>query len=143
MKDTFIPAQNLRATKWCVLNAKNKTLGRLATEISKILTGKKKSTYTPFISTGDCVIVLNAEKIIMSANKDKQKIYRNHSGRPGGMRIKTFLEIQQDSPKKIVFNAIKGMLPKSAFGRAIYKNLKVYKGNYHNHISQVPKLVNL
>lgn len=143
MKDTFIPTQNSTTKNWCLIDAEKKTLGRLATTISRILSGKEKTIYTPFILTGDAVIVINAEKIILSANKDKQKLYRNHSGRPGGMRVRTFKNVQQCCPEKIILKAVKGMLPKRAFGREIYKNLKVYKGNLHHHKAQTPKLLSL
>lgn len=143
MKDTFIPANNSRTKQWFVINAENKTLGRLATEISKFLLGKTKVTYTPFLDTGAHVIILNGEKIVLSANKERQKIYRTHSGRPGGMRVETFSKLQQSLPKKIILNAIKGMLPKKVFGREIYKNLNVYKGNQHPHRAQTPKLLHL
>jgi large subunit ribosomal protein L13 len=141
MKDTFIPSQNSITKIWYLIDAENKTLGRLASKISKILIGKEKSTYTPYISTGDSIIVINAEKINLSANKDKQKIYRNHSGRPGGMHITTFINMKKKCPEKIIFNAVKGMLPKSRFGRLIFNNLKVYKKNSHPHKAQKPKLL--
>ena len=87
MKDTFIPSKNYITKKWYVIDAKDQTLGRLASKVSKILIGKEKITYTPFLDTGDNIIVINAEKISVTGNKENQKLYRNHSGRPGGMRI--------------------------------------------------------
>ena len=102
MKDTFVPSQNYVTKKWYVINAENQTLGRLATKISTILTGKKKISYTPFLETGDNVIIINAEKITISGNKSIQKLYRNHSGRPGGMRIETFSKLQQRRPEKLL-----------------------------------------
>jgi len=143
MKDTFVPSQNYVTKKWYVINAENKTLGRLATKISTILTGKKKISYTPFLETGDNVIIINAEKITISGNKSIQKLYRNHSGRPGGMRIETFSKLQQRRPEKIIEHAVKGMLPKNALGRKIYTNLKIYKGITHPHEAQTPELLNL
>jgi|TARA_B110000971_G_scaffold198516_1_gene215184 large subunit ribosomal protein L13 len=143
MKDTFVPSQNYVTKKWYVINAENQTLGRLATKISTILTGKKKISYTPFLETGDNVIIINAEKITISGNKSIQKLYRNHSGRPGGMRIETFSKLQQRRPEKIIEHAVKGMLPKNALGRKIYTNLKIYKGITHPHEAQTPELLNL
>jgi len=143
MKDTFVPSQNYVTKKWYVINAENQTLGRLAKKISTILTGKKKISYTPFLETGDNVIIINAEKITISGNKSIQKLYRNHSGRPGGMRIETFSKLQQRRPEKIIEHAVKGMLPKNALGRKIYTNLKIYKGITHPHEAQTPELLNL
>jgi large subunit ribosomal protein L13 len=143
MKDTFIPSKNFIAKKWYIIDAKDQTLGRLASNISKILVGKDKSTYTPFLDNSDYIIVINAEKINISGKKEKQKLYRNHSGRPGGMRIETFSQLRQRRPEKIIEHAVKGMLPKGSLGRKIYTNLKVYKGDQHPHGAQTPKLLNL
>jgi large subunit ribosomal protein L13 len=143
MKDTFIPSKNFIAKKWYIIDAKDQTLGRLASNISKILVGKDKSTYTPFLDNSDYIIVINAEKINISGKKEKQKLYRNHSGRPGGMRIETFSQLRQRRPEKIIEHAVKGMLPKGSLGRKIYTNLKVYKGDQHPHGAQTPELLNL
>ena len=143
MKDTFIPSPNFIAKKWYIIDAKDQTLGRLASNISKILVGKDKSTYTPFLDNSDYIIVINAEKINISGKKEKQKLYRNHSGRPGGMRIETFSQLRQRRPEKIIEHAVKGMLPKGSLGRKIYTNLKVYKGDRHPHGAQTPELLNL
>ena len=114
MKDTFIPSKNFINKKWYVIDAKNQTLGRLATKVSQILVGKEKSIYTPFLDTGDYIIVINAEKIHVSGKKEKQKIYRNHSGRPGGMRTESLEKLRERRPEKIIEHAVKGMLPKGA-----------------------------
>lgn len=143
MKDTFVPSKNFISKKWYVIDASNQTLGRLATKISKILIGKEKITYTPFLNTGDNIIVINAEKINVNGKKETQKLYRNHSGRPGGMRVETLANLRQRKPEKIIEHAIKGMLPKGPLGREIYTNLKVYKGNQHPHAAQNPELLNL
>jgi large subunit ribosomal protein L13 len=143
MKDTFIPSKNFIHKKWYVIDANNQTLGRLATKISKILIGKEKITYTPFLETGDSIIVINAEKIIVSGKKENQKLYKNHSGRPGGMRVENFSKLQQRKPEKIIEHAVKGMLPKGPLGRKIYTNLKVYKGDQHPHMAQTPELLNI
>jgi large subunit ribosomal protein L13 len=141
MKDTFIPSKNFINKKWYVIDAKNQTLGRLATKVSQILVGKEKSIYTPFLDTGDYIIVINAEKIHVSGKKEKQKIYRNHSGRPGGMRTESLEKLRERRPEKIIEHAVKGMLPKGALGRKLYTNLKVYKGEQHPHDAQTPELL--
>jgi large subunit ribosomal protein L13 len=143
MKDTFIPSQNFINKKWYIIDAKDITLGRLATKISTILIGKEKIGYTPFLSMGECIIIINAEKINVSGRKENQKVYKNHSGRPGGIKIETFLKLRERQPEKIIQHAVKGMLPKGALGRKIYTNLHVYKGNQHPHIAQTPELLKL
>lgn len=143
MKDTFIPSKNYILKKWYIIDAQNQTLGRLSTKISQILMGKEKPTFTPFLETGDNIIVINAEKINVTGNKEKQKLYRNHSGRPGGMRVESFSKLCERRPEKIIEHAVKGMLPKGPLGRRIYTNLKVYKGSEHPHIAQTPELLNL
>lgn len=143
MKDTFIPSKTYIQKKWYIIDAQDQTLGRLATKISQVLIGKEKTTFTPFLETGDNIIVINAEKINVTGNKEKQKLYRNHSGRPGGMRIESFSNLRQRRPEKIIEHAVKGMLPKGPLGRKIYTNLKVYKGSEHPHTAQTPELLNL
>jgi large subunit ribosomal protein L13 len=143
MKDTFIPSKTYIQKKWYIIDAQDQTLGRLATKISQVLIGKKKTTFTPFLETGDNIIVINAEKINVTGNKEKQKLYRNHSGRPGGMRVESFSNLRQRRPEKIIEHAVKGMLPKGPLGRKIYTNLKVYKGSEHPHTAQTPELLNL
>ena len=124
MKDTFVPSKNFISKKWYVIDASNHTLGRLVTKISKILIGKEKTTYTPFLDTGDNIIVINAEKINVNGKKETQKLYRNHSGRPGGMRVEKLTNLRQRKPEKIIENAVKGMLPKGPLGREMFRNLK-------------------
>ena len=143
MKDTFIPSKSFINKKWFLIDATNQTLGRLASKISHILVGKEKSLYTPFLDTGDYIIIINAEKISLSGKKEKEKIYRNHSGRPGGMRTESLEKLRQRRPEKIIEHAVKGMLPKGALGRKIYTNLKVYKGSEHPHDAQTPELLTL
>ena len=143
MKDTFIPSKNFINKKWYLIDAENQTLGRLATKISRVLIGKEKAMYTPFLDTGDYIIVINAEKISLSGKKEKQKIYRNHSGRPGGMRTETLEKLRERRPEKIIEHAVKGMLPKGPLGRKLYTNLKVYKGDQHPHDAQTPELLKL
>lgn len=141
MKKTFIDSEKLIIKKWYLVDASDKTLGRLATQVSVILMGKNKRNYTPFLQNGNCVIITNAEKIRVSGNKYKTKIYRHHSGRPGGMRIQKFENIIQDKPEFIIEKAVRGMLPKGARGNQLYRNLKVYKGDIHPHQAQQPEII--
>ena len=142
MKETIVNSQKLTTKKWYLIDADEQILGRLASKVSRILMGKDKKTYTPFLENGDYVIIINAQKIKTTGKKDKQKLYRNHSGFPGGMRIEKYSSLIERRPEKIVEQAIKGMLPKGPLGRTIYKNLKVYKGSEHPHIAQSPELIN-
>jgi large subunit ribosomal protein L13 len=141
MKNTFVNTQSLTTKKWYLIDANDQILGRLASKASTILMGKNKNTYTPFLEDGDCVIIINAEKIKITGKKEKQKLYRNHSGFPGGMRIEKYSSLIERRPEKIIEQAIKGMLPKGPLGRQMYRNLKVYKGNEHPHDAQSPELI--
>ena len=125
--------------KWYVLDAEGKTLGRLATEAASILRGKRKPIYTPHVDTGDYVIVINAEKIEVTGKKRKEKIYKRHTGYPGGLREITFEKLQSKKPDEIIRHDVKGMLPKGPLGRQMYKKLKVYAGPEHNHAAQKPE----
>ena len=126
--------------KWYVLDAEGKTLGRLASEAASILRGKKKPIYTPHVDTGDYVIVINAEKIEVTGKKRKEKIYKRHTGYPGGLREITFEKLQAQKPEEIIRHAVKGMMPKGPLGRQMYKKLKVYAGPEHNHAAQKPEM---
>ncbi len=128
--------------KWYVLDAEGKTLGRLASEAASILRGKKKPTYTPFLDTGDYVIVINAERIEVTGKKRKEKVYKHHTGYPGGLRETTFEKLQAKKPDEIIRHAIKGMMPKGPLGRQMYKKLKVYAGPEHKHEAQKPEIWN-
>ncbi len=143
MKDTYFPSEKFIVKKWFILDAKDQTLGRIATKISRILIGKEKVTYTPFLDIGDNIIVINAEKITVSGKKENQKLYKNHSGQPGGMRVERLADLRKRRPEKIIESAVKGMLPKGSLGRRIYTNLKVYAGEKHPHTAQRPELLNL
>ncbi len=125
--------------KWYVVDAAGKTLGRMASEIASILRGKKKPTYTPHVDTGDYVIVINAEKVEVTGKKRKEKIYKRHTGYPGGLRETTFEKLQAKHPDEIIRHAVKGMLPKGPLGRQMFKKLKVYAGPEHNHAAQKPE----
>ncbi len=126
--------------KWYVLDAEGQTLGRLASEAASILRGKKKPIYTPHVDTGDYVIVINAEKIEVTGKKRKEKIYKRHTGYPGGLREITFEKLQAQKPEEIIRHAVKGMMPKGPLGRQMYKKLKVYAGPEHNHAAQKPEM---
>ena len=126
--------------KWYVLDAEGKTLGRLASEAASILRGKKQPIYTPHVDTGDYVIIINAEKVEVTGKKRKEKIYKRHTGYPGGLREITFEKLQAKNPEEIIRHAVKGMMPKGSLGRQMYKKLKVYAGNEHNHAAQKPEV---
>jgi large subunit ribosomal protein L13 len=136
MKNTFIISNSVITPQWYVLDAKEKCLGRLATEIVSILLGKKKNFYNPAQDTGDYVIIINAENILVTGKKRVQKIYMRHSGRPGGKKIETFEQLQSRLPERIIEKAVKGMLPKNRLGRRLFTKLKVYSSAYHPHIAQ-------
>ena len=127
--------------KWYVVDATDKTLGRLTSEIAKVLRGKNKPVYTPHIDTGDYVIVVNAEKIAVTGKKLDQKIYYNHSDYVGGMKETTLREMMDKKPEKVIELAVKGMLPKGPLGRSMIKKLHVYAGPEHDHQAQKPEVL--
>ncbi len=129
--------------KWYVIDAEGQTLGRLSSEIAKILRGKNKPTYTPFVDTGDNVIVVNAEKIKVTGKKMDQKIYYNHSDYPGGMRETTLKEMLDKKPTDVISLAVKGMLPKGPLGRSMITKLHVYAGAEHPHAAQKPEVLEI
>ncbi|MFM7647973.1 MAG: 50S ribosomal protein L13 [Cyanobium sp.] len=143
MNKTPLPSVDSLDRQWYLVDAENQTLGRLASEVASVLRGKNKPTYTPHLDTGDFVIVINADKIRVSGNKPTQKLYRRHSGRPGGMKTETFAHLQARIPERIVEKAIKGMLPHNALGRQLFRKLKVYKGSDHPHAAQQPQVLAL
>ena len=120
--------------KWYVIDAEDKTLGKVAAEIAMILRGKKKPIYTPHY-----VVVVNAEKVAVTGKKEKQKIYKNHSGYPGGLKETTLAELRAKKPEEIIRHAVKGMMPKGKLGRQMFKKLKVYAGPEHPHAAQNPE----
>jgi large subunit ribosomal protein L13 len=143
MNNTYIPPQASIQRNWYVVDAANQRLGRLASVIAMILRGKNKPTYTPHLDTGDFVIVINAEKVDVTGKKRVQKLYRRHSGRPGGMKTETFTQLQARLPERIVEQAVKGMLPKNTLGRQLFTKLKVYAGPSHPHQAQKPQVLNI
>ena len=142
MNKTTTPSVETIKREWFLVDATDKTLGRLATEIAVILRGKNKPSFTPHLDTGDFVIVVNAEKIEVTGKKSSQKLYRRHSGRPGGMKIEKFETLQGRIPERIIEQAVKGMLPHNSLGRQQFRKLKVYKGPDHPHAAQNPVLLN-
>ena len=128
--------------KWYVVDAEGKTLGRLASEVAMVLRGKRKPTYTPHVDCGDYVIVINAEKVEVTGKKRKEKIYKRHTGYPGGLREVTFEKLQARKPEEIIRHAVKGMLPDGRLGRQMFKKLKVYAGPQHEHAAQKPEELN-
>ncbi len=129
--------------KWYVIDAEGKVLGRMASEIAKILRGKNKPIYTPHVDTGDYVIVVNAEKLVLTGNKLEQKLYRTHSHHPGGLKEVPYKKIMAEKPELAVYEAVKGMLPHNSLGRKMLKKLKVYKGSEHEHQAQKPEALEL
>ena len=127
--------------KWYVIDAEGKPLGRVASKAAHILRGKHKATYTPNIDCGDFIIIINAEKAILTGNKLDNKKYYNHSGYPGGLRERTAREMQEKYPIEMVERAVKGMLPKNRLGRQMYKKLFVYTGSEHPHLAQKPEIM--
>ena len=136
---TFMASPATIDRKWYVVDAEGKTLGRLASEVAKVLRGKNKAIFTPHIDTGDYVIVVNAEKIKVTGKKLDQKIYFNHSDYVGGMKETTLRELMAKKPERAVELAVKGMLPKGPLGRTMYTKLHVYAGPEHDHAAQKPE----
>ncbi len=124
---------------WFLIDADGKTLGRLATEIARRLRGKHKAIYTPHVDTGDYIVVINAEKVRVTGNKAKDKMYYKHSGYLGGMKSINFEDLIARQPERVIETAVKGMLPKNPLGRAMYRKLKVYAGAEHKHAAQQPQ----
>ena len=143
MNKTINPSIDSINRQWYLVDAENQTLGRLATEVAAVLRGKNKPYFTPHLDTGDFVVIVNAEKIQVTGRKGTQKLYRRHSGRPGGMKVETFNALQDRIPERIVEKAIKGMLPHNALGRQLFRKLKVYKGSEHPHAAQNPKVLSI
>jgi large subunit ribosomal protein L13 len=143
MNKTYLPNPDTIEAQWYVVDASGQHLGRLASAIAKILRGKNKPIYTPHLDTGDFVIVVNAEQVAVTGKKRTQKLYRRHSGRPGGMKVETFEKLQSRLPERIIEQAVRGMLPKNRLGRHIFTKLKVYAGPSHPHQAQKPELLML
>ena len=140
---TFSAKPHLVSRKWYVVDAEGKTLGRLASKIAHILRGKHKPEFTSHVDTGDYIIVVNAEKIRVTGNKAKDKMYYRHSSYPGGLKEITFEKLLIKAPERVLMLAVKGMLPKGPLGYATLKKLKIYSGPEHHHTAQQPELLNI
>ena len=140
---SYMPSASTIERKWYVVDAEGQTLGRLASEVAKVLRGKNKPTYTPHIDTGDYVIVINAEKIKVSGNKLNDKLYYRHTGYVGGLKSMNLKEALQKNPVFVVEHAVKGMLPKGPLGRQMYKKLFVYAGPEHKQQAQQPEALEI
>ena len=127
--------------EWFIVDAEGQTLGRFASEIAQIIRGKKKPFFTPHMDMGDFVVVVNAEKVKVTGNKEKDKTYFRHSGYPGGVTQISLRKVRQDYPERIITNAVKGMLPHNRLGRQLLTHLKVYSGTDHPHSAQLPKTI--
>ena len=138
---TFMAKAETADRRWLLIDAEGQTLGRLATQIATILRGKHKAEYTPHVDTGDYVIVVNADKIVVTGNKEAQKVYRRHSGYPGGMKEVSYQDMKAKHPERILESAVRGMLPKNSLGRLMYRKLKVYSGPDHPHAAQEPEQI--
>jgi large subunit ribosomal protein L13 len=141
-KTTFANKQTVQK-EWVIVDAENKTLGRFASEVAKILKGKNKPSYTPHVDCGDNVIIINAEKVRLTGAKMDDKVYTRHTGQPGGQRFQSPKEVLAKYPERILERAIKGMLPKNRLGRELFRNLHVYAGTQHPHEAQTPKVIKL
>jgi large subunit ribosomal protein L13 len=129
--------------KWFVVDAAGKTVGRLATEVARILSGKNNPAWTPFLDMGDHVIIINARQVIFTGSKNEQKMYRHHTLYPGGLREKSVKEMYEQKPERIIELAVKGMLPKTKLGKAMAKKLKVYADGEHRHAAQMPQTIEI
>jgi large subunit ribosomal protein L13 len=128
---------------WFVVDAADKTLGRLSTEIARRLRGKHKPEYTPHVDTGDYIVVINAEKVKVTGNKEQDKMYHRYTGYIGHLKSMNLAKLRETHPDRIIKNAVKGMLPKNALGRAMFKKLKVYAGENHQHAAQQPQVLDI
>lgn len=143
MRTTYIAKAADVERKWYVVDASGKTLGRLASEVAKVLRGKHKPVYTPFLDTGDYVIIVNAEKVVVTGKKAEQKTYVHHTGYAGGLKEISYKRMMETKPEEILKHAVKGMLPKNTLGRKMFKKLHVYAGPEHEHAAQKPEVLEL
>lgn len=141
MTKTYSPKAGDIDRRWYLVDASGKTVGRLSSEIARILTGKNKPQYAPHLDTGDFVVVVNAEKAVLTGRKEEQKVYYRHSGRPGTLKSETAAELRRRRPIQLIQRAVRGMLPKNKVGRRQLKKLKVYEGPEHPHQAQQPEVL--
>ncbi len=140
---TYIPKADALERRWFVIDASGKVLGKVATAAADVLTGKRKPIYTPFLDTGDHVVVVNADRVVLTGRKEEGKVYRHHTGYMGGLKTRTVREVRREHPVRLVEEAIRGMLPKTKLGRAMFLKLKVYGGAKHPHQAQKPQPLTL
>jgi large subunit ribosomal protein L13 len=140
---TYIPKAKSLDRRWFVIDASGKVLGKVAATAATFLTGKRKPTYTPFLDTGDHVVVINADQVVLTGKKETDKLYRSHSGFMGGLKSRVARDVRQEHPARLVEEAVRGMLPKTKLGRAMFLKLKVYPGPKHPHQAQKPQPLNL
>ena len=133
---TFLPKVNLEQRKWHVIDADGAVLGRLAVQVADVLRGKNKPVFTPHLDAGDFVVVINAEKVLVTGKKETEKLFMSYSGWKGGERYRSVAEIRQRHPEQLVMHAVKGMIPKNRLGRRLLTKLKVYKGSAHPHADE-------
>ena len=138
---TFVASAKSADSRWHVIDANGQVLGRVATLASRLLQGKHKAVYTPFIDTGDHVVIINAAQVRLTGRKDNQKMYRRHSGFEGGLREERAVDVRKRQPNRLMEEAVRGMLPKTKMGDAMYRKLKVYAGSDHPHAAQQPKSI--
>ena len=138
---SFVPTAGSVERQWHVIDAEGQVLGRIATEAARLLQGKHKAVYTPHIDTGDHVVIVNAAKVRLTGRKEEQKVYRYHSGYEGGLREERAKDVRQKNPVRLVEEAVRGMLPKTKMGDAMYRKLKVYAGADHPHAAQQPQKI--
>lgn len=138
---TFVPTAGSIERLWHVIDAEDMVLGRIATQAARLLQGKHKPVYTPYIDTGDHVVILNASKVKLTGRKEEQKLYRYHSGYEGGLREERAKDVRQKNPVRLVEEAVRGMLPKTTMGEAMWRKLKVYAGADHPHAAQKPRVL--
>lgn len=143
MRTTYMAKPADVKRKWYVIDAAGKPLGRLASEVARILRGKHKPIYTPHIDTGDHVILINADQVVLTGRKLDQKMYYRHSGRPGGLKVVPYRKFMATFPERVVEKAVKGMLPHNSLGRQMFRKLKVYRGSKHPHEAQKPERLEL
>jgi large subunit ribosomal protein L13 len=140
---TFSAKAETVKREWFVIDATDKVLGRLSTEIARRLRGKHKPEYTPHVDTGDYIVVINADKVRVTGNKETDKIYHHHTGYVGSLKSVNLAKMRQEHPDRIIKHSVKGMLPKNSLGRAMFKKLKVYAGGSHEHAAQQPQLLEI
>jgi large subunit ribosomal protein L13 len=140
---TYIPKADGADRQWFVIDATGKVLGKVATAAANVLSGKRKPTYTPFLDTGDHVVVINADHVVLTGKKETDKVYHSHSGFMGGLKSRAARDVRSEHPKRIVEDAVRGMLPKTKLGRAMFLKLKVYPGPKHPHQAQKPQPLTL